>query len=286
MQIASAGFCPLILLSSHYNNPASNHRMSSAGRHRLHHIIATKTVRACLLAAMALVLTACAVRPYQGVDVDSATFLGRAKSSEQDNLRISAAVPDATETKALTGLDLYAMGIQPVWLKLESAGTSGARVALWSIDRDYFSPIEVAYMNRKKFSAQGYRDMERWFHDNGLPRRVPAGKTVSGLVFTNLRRGTKGFNVDVFSPTDPSSFTFFIPLPGFTADYMEVDFETIYSGQTVPKLSREALQTALENDLSCCVTDSSGTFQGGPINAVLVGTPKAVRRSLLRGNWS
>ncbi len=245
-----------------------------------------KLVQLLWLAIIAMAITACAMRPYEPVSVGDAGFLQRAKTQQQGDLRITAAVPDAAEALALTSLDLYEQGVQPVWIEVENRTAQNARVALWSIDRDYFSPIEVAYTNRKKFSRQGYRDMERWFHDNALPRIIPAGETLSGLVFTHFKPGTKGFNVDVFSNTDPTTFTFFMPIPGFEADYTEVDFAGMYDESEIRRFSLNELREALETDLGCCVTDSSGKLDGGPLNTVLVGSPLAVRRSLLRGDWT
>ena len=230
-------------------------------------------------------IAGCATRPYHGADVDTASFLERAQTQQQGSLRVTAAVPDAAETKALAGLDLYEQGIQPIWLKVENASPTPARVATHSIDKDYFSPIEVAYKNRKKFSRQGYEDMQRWFHNNGLERRIPPGESRSGLVFTNLKPGTKGFNLDIFSNRRATSFTFFLPLPGFTADYTRVDFDNLYPQNQIRQLDETSLKTVLEQEFPCCTTDDSGELNGGPINLVLVGTPLAVRRSLLRGEW-
>jgi hypothetical protein len=240
-----------------------------------------------LLALVVLVtlLGGCATRSYQGTEVQAAAFLDRAITQENGDLVVTAAVPDAEETTALTGLDLYDQGIQPVWLKVENSGDAAARVAIWSIDRDYFSPIEVAYMNRKQFSSEGYRAMERWFHENALQRQVPPGETRTGLVFTHLRPGTKGFNLNIFSNRTAYDFTFFVPLPGFVADFMEVDFFHLYSGDEIRELDTEGLKTVLENELGCCVTDVTGNLEGGPLNVVLVGSGKAVRRSMLRGGW-
>ena len=244
-----------------------------------------RTRTALITALLALLLAACATRPFQGVEVHSASFLARSITQQQGNLTVTAAVPDAAETKALTGLDLYQQGIQPVWLKIENRGDSLARLTLWSIDRNYFSPIEVAYMNRKQFSSEGYRDMERWFHENGMSRRIPARETRSGLVFTNLRPGTKGFNLNLFSDGTAYDFTFFVPLPGFVADFMEVDFANLYSADEIRDLDQDQLRDLLEQELGCCATDPSGELEGGPLNVVLVGTGKAVRRAMLRGHW-
>jgi hypothetical protein len=236
------------------------------------------------LVCLALV-TGCAFKRYQPVDIDGAGFLQRAQTQESNGIRVTAAVPDAAETEALTGIALYEQGVQPVWLEVENQTGRPLRAALWSVDRDYFSPIEVAYMNRKKFSGGSYGELERWFHDNAMVRQVPPGETRSGFVFTHYKPGTKGFNLDLFSSTQPTTFTFFIPMPGFTADYTEVDFGALYTNDEFRTLDREELREALETELPCCVTDESGTAKGGPLNVVLVGSALAVRRSLLRGDW-
>jgi hypothetical protein len=237
-----------------------------------------------LVAALAL-LAGCASRPYEGQAVAGSSFLQRALTQEYGPVRVTAAVPDDAETAVLTGLDLYEQGIQPVWLEVENRGTKPLRIALWSIDRDYYAPIEVAYMNRKPFSADGYAAMERWFYDNGLQRTVPPGESRSGLVFTHRQPGTKGFNLDIFSNRVAHSFTFFVPMPGFTADYMEVDFANLYAGRETRQLDPDSLKTLLEEELPCCVDGRDSGTDGGPINVVMVGTPLAVRRSLLRGGW-
>ena len=92
-------------------------------------------------------------------------------------MRVAAAVPDAKETLALTGLDLYQQGIQPVWLEVTNLGEQPVRTAVRSVDENYFSPMEVAWKYRKRLSEKGRADMERWFFENQLPRRVPAGET-------------------------------------------------------------------------------------------------------------
>lgn len=238
-----------------------------------------------LILAAALALSACGTSPYEGRQVASAHFLDRAITQQVGNITVSAAVPDAAEAKALTGLDLYEQGIQPVWLKIENNSPTRSRVALWSVDRDYFSPIEVAYMNKKKFSGQGYDDMQRWLYDNGLPRFTEPGETTSGLVFTHLRPGTKGFNLSIFANRTAHDFTFFVPLPGFMADFMSVDFANLYDDSEIRDLEPKALLDVLLHEVQCCVTDPSGEHNGGPLNAVLIGSGPAVRRAMLRGGW-
>jgi hypothetical protein len=231
-------------------------------------------------------LAGCGTQPYQGGSVDTASFLQRSVTRQNGPIRVTTAVPNAEESMTLTGLDLYEQGIQPVWLKVENQGSAAARISLWSIDRDYFSPIEIAYMNRKRYSSEDYQKMQRWFYDNGLQRVVPAGGTRTGLVFTHLRQGTKAFNLDIFSSRIGYNFTFFIPMPGFTADYMQVDFSTLYVEEEIQQLDPESLKLVLEKELSCCAEAPDGTANGGPLNVAFVGTPLALRRSLMRGGWN
>ncbi|MEJ2274518.1 MAG: hypothetical protein P8Y01_08075, partial [Woeseiaceae bacterium] len=178
--------------------------------------MSTVLIAAAPLAVM-LFLGGCSTNAFIAADPDSAAFLERRIVQKNDEVRIAAAVPDAAETEA--------QGIQPVWLEVTNTGSRGLRLLIASIDRDYYSPLEVAWMNRGGYSDKGKADMERWFYENAIDRRIPPGETRSGLVYTHLTPGTKGFNVDVVaSDLDSYSFTFFVPIPGFTADYMEVDF--------------------------------------------------------------
>jgi hypothetical protein len=241
-------------------------------------------VRTAWLAAV-LWLSACGVNPYHPTELASAGFLQRAQSQTQGPVTVRAAVPDAAETRALTGLDLYGQGIQPLWLEVSNRGDKPLRATFWSIDRDYFSPIEVAYMNRRRFSAQGYRQMEQWFHQSGMARDIPPGESRSGLVYTHLSPGTKGFNFDLFGSGQPITFTFFLALPGFTPDYMRIDFDTLYAPGEIREVTYAGLTAALMHDLPCCASNAEGEPRGGPLNIVLVGTPRAVRRSLMRGGW-
>ncbi len=73
-------------------------------------------------------------------------------------------------------------------------------------------------------------------------------------------------------------------MPGFTADYMAVDFQGMYADDEIVALDLDGLREALE-DLPCCAADASGTMDGVPFNVALIGTGTAVRRALLRANW-
>lgn len=241
-------------------------------------------LRGMLLACLSA-LVACANYEYQ--EVGNHSFKQRAMLQSQGPIVVSAAVPDARETEELTGIDLYDQNIQPVWLEVSNQGEHPVRVALWSIDPDYYSPNEVAYMNRGGLSGQGEATLQRWFHDNRMVRIIPPGETRSGFVYTHLRIGTKGFNLDTYSNGQLYSFTYFIPMPGFVADYMEVNFNELYADEEFHLIDSgdvDGFYAILRQSTICCSKDASGET-GDPINLVLVGSGLAIRRALLRGGW-
>jgi hypothetical protein len=228
-------------------------------------------------------LAGCATTPFVASPVEQAPFIERAIVETQQTVRVAAAVPDAQEARELIGVDLYAKGIQPVWLQVTNRGETNLYAALHSVDDEYFSPLEVAWQFRGWFSKQGRADMERWFYENQMPRRIPPGETRSGFVFTHAVEGTKGFNFDVYTSEQSFNFTFFVPIPGFVADYMEVDFEALYDDDEIRVVDLDGLREALTS-YACCSKNESGEA-GDPINVVLVAPPGAVRPALLRGEW-
>ncbi|MEP1470516.1 MAG: hypothetical protein ABJK25_06070 [Halieaceae bacterium] len=233
-----------------------------------------------------LALGACASKPYSPSDLSAASFLQRSLQQQSGPILVEVAVPGRAETKALTGLDLYKQDIQPIWVKVTNNSKVMARVSHWSIDRHYYPPIEVAYMNRKPYSKEAYSSMERWFYETGLPRRIPPGETRAGLVYTTLTPGTKGFNFDIFSAQKAYNFTFFVPIPGFTPDYIDVDFDSLYPSEELVSTDVAGLQKLLESSTAPMYpTNAQGDGLGTPLNIAIVANRKALRRSLLRARW-
>lgn len=243
--------------------------------------------RACTtaLTCIGLALAGCATPDFRPSLIEAQGFSKRLVTQTGADMTVSAAVVGPEEAISLLGIDLYGQDIQPIWLRVENSGTAPARVALASIDDEYFSPLEVAWMSRRSFKKKDRPALERWIYEHRLPRRIPAGELRSGLVFVHESPGTKGFNVDIHSGTAAESFTFFLPLPGFVPDFMNVDFRTVYSDDDVRIVELDELRHALES-LACCSFDPSGAYTGDPLNIALVGTGIAVRRALLRAGWT
>ena len=146
----------------------------------------------------------------------------------------------------------------------------------------------MAYVNRRRLSAAGLEDLERYLFDSALPRQIAPKQTASGFVFTNLERGTKAFNVDVFK-TDGSDefeqFTFFLQVPGFVPDHAEIDFKALYAEESIEDVDVDGLRALLDR-VPCCTADRSGERRGRPVNLFFVAEGRDLLRALLRAGWS
>jgi hypothetical protein len=240
------------------------------------------------LALILLLLAACSAAPYRAEPLEAFELTERAVIQEQDVFRVSAAVPSIDEAERLFGIPLSKRGIQPVWLKIENLKDERARFVPYSLDPGYFPPHEVAYMYRKSFSKQGWLDMEQRFFDLSIPRYIEPYETVSGFVFTHMARGTKAFNVDVFSTGGDNqleNFTFFINVPDFVPDHSKIDFETIYGSQASRDIDLDEFREVVA-DLPCCTTDQAASGAGQPIMIFLVGPGRSLLQALLRAGWA
>lgn len=236
------------------------------------------------IAVLAASLAACGGRAYVN-DVSVLEALAASAETQSDGrITVSATVPGRDQVRDFFGLDLYRQGIQPVWLEIANEGESQARYAPVSTDQYYFSPLEVAYMNRGGYSKQGKEDMERRFYELGMPRYIGPGETRSGFVFTHLDNGAKGFNVDVYSDGEAHLFTFLMRVPGFEPDYADVDFDTIYSADEIAAVDDAGLYERLKV-LPCCTTDSRSGDNRYPVNIILVGEGEELLRALLQSGW-
>jgi len=234
--------------------------------------------------ACGVLMAGCGGRAYIYEPFEGATISERAESQSQGTVRVSAAVPGREETEAIFGIPLYDQSIQPVWLEVENTGSEQVRYAPVSTDRFYFSPLEVAYMNRGGYTDEGRVEMEKLFHGLAMPRYIDAGESRSGFVFTHADLGAKGFNVDLFGSGQLASFTFLLRVPGFTPDYANVNFDGIYAPAEVTEHGQEDLQAAIRA-LPCCGKNGSGDKAKGVANIVLISAGRELLRAMLRSNW-
>lgn len=244
-----------------------------------------KRLHSLLLTSFLLVLPSCATFTPQSIQ--DAHFKDRAQTQQKNNVRVTAAVLSAEESRAVFDLPLYDQGIQPVWLKIENHDEENMWFMPAGLDPDYFAPLEVAYMNRRMFSGKANIKMKEYFHAQGIEKYIPPGGVRSGFVFTNLDMGTKAFNVDVIGEDSQiRTFTFFISVPGLSVSHQDVDFINLYSKKDVVSYNdEESLRKALEK-LPCCSTNKDGSKKADPLNIVFISTGEALHHALIRSGWN
>ena len=190
-------------------------------------------------------LSACATKPFLPSPIELATFTERAVTQTVKIVEVAAAVPGADEVVALTGLDLYSQGIQPIWIRIQNQGNKRIRLAIWSIDNEYFSPLEVAWKNRKGYSEKGRVEMERWLIGQALDGMIRAveqqqdarldvlkGKTaISELAESVMTRLCRSIGGGTFSRHSPFGFWFEdVRALGFLRPPWGLAFETLIDG--------------------------------------------------------
>jgi len=221
---------------------------------------------------------------FQPRPMDEVPFKERAQTQQEGKIRVTAAVLSKEESQEIFDVPLYKKGIQPIWLEIENK----KKVPVWflpaSVDRDYFSPLEVAFANNFGYSDTANKKMNRYFYERGMGMYIAPGEVRSGFVFSHLDEGTKTFNVEVLTEDEDRTFTFFIPVPGLRVDHQEVDFENLYPKGEIVSHDEEGLRKALAS-LPCCVTSKKGTENGDPLNLVVIGDADDLYHAFIRAGW-
>jgi len=242
-----------------------------------------QTRAACLLVASLMTsgLSGCA-SSFDFAPVESVPFKERAVTQVEDDIRVTAAVPDKKETRELFGISLYKKRVQPVWIEIENRTDQPIGFLPMGVDADYHTPLEIASLTRSDKKRQ---EAEQHLFRNSVNMWIGPGTTRSGFIFTNADEGTKAFNVDLFNDEQNWAFTFFVPVPGLAVDHYDVDFHAIYAEEEVTHFTdAEAFIAALE-ELPCCVVDSKGENTGDPLNIAIIGEPQDIYYAVIRAGW-
>jgi hypothetical protein len=235
-----------------------------------------------LVTSLLIVLLAGCASSFDFKPVDSVPFRERAVTQVEDDVRVTAAVPDAKETRELFGLSLYKKRVQPVWIEIENLSDQPVGFLPMGVDSDYHTPLEIASLTRGDKKRQ---EAEQHLFRNSVNMWIAPGTTRSGFIFTNADEGTKAFNVDLFNDEKTWAFTFFIPVPGLAVDHYDVDFNAIYQEEEFTHFTEaEPFIEALQS-LPCCVVDSKGESTGDPLNIVIVAEPQDLYYAVIRAGW-
>jgi hypothetical protein len=235
------------------------------------------------LLAYMVVVTGCA--SFKPRSMEETAFQVRAQTQSEDKVRVTAAVLSSEETRAVFDVPLYKKGIQPIWLEIENQDDKSIWFLPFSVDPDYYSPLEVTYPYHRAFDKKYNDHIDRYFLNHAMGLFLAPGSSRSGFVFTNLDLGTKSFNVDLVGDDNlVKTFTFFISVPGLRADHQDVEFDNLYSDGEVVRYSEADFKDALKN-LPCCTTDQNGMQQDLPINVIIIADGNDLLRVLIRAGW-
>ncbi len=212
-------------------------------------------------------------------------FLERAQTQTERDVRVTAAVPSAEESRKLFGVEMYKRGVQPVWFEIENKTPEPVWFLPAGVDPNYFTAFDVARLHRTTLSKDVNEELARQLYDRSMGMYVAPGAIRSGYVFTTLDEGTKAFIVDVASANkEVRTYLFYIPVPGLKLDHQKVDWDNLYKAGEVVSYDAEGLQQALA-ELPCCTTDKKGTGLGDPLNIVIIGDPDDVYEAFVRAGW-
>jgi hypothetical protein len=200
-----------------------------------------------------------------------------------DNVRVSVSVLTEEESREYFGRSLTSKGIQAVWIKVENHNPYSLWILPSYVDPEYFSALEVAFLNHGPFSGLSNRSMDELFENYRISRRVPAGATNTGFVFTNLSEGVKEINVELWHSKGVIDVRFYLELPAGGFDYETVDFERLYTSGRVKTLNLAQLRQELAS-LPCCTRDGTG-LEADPVNVVLVGHDDDIFSALVHQGW-
>ncbi len=238
------------------------------------------------ISVLALVIISGCGTPFKPRPVEEVAFKDRVQTQVDGNYRVAAAVLSAEETEAVFGFPLYKKGIQPIWLEIENQDDQPTWFLPFSLDPDYFPPLEVTYPYHRTFDKEYNDRIDRHFLDLAMGLYLAPGSSRAGFVFTNLELGTKSFNLDLVGDDNlPHTFTFFIPVPGMRSDHEDVDFDNLYSSSEMVRYNEVEFRKALQS-MPCCTTDQDGTRTGASINVVIIADGEDLLRVLIRSGWN
>jgi hypothetical protein len=230
-------------------------------------------------------LTACSTfSSFDPAPLDDVPFRERAMTQTHAGVTVTTAVPSRDESREIFGVELDKMQIQPVWFELKNESDVPYGFLLTGIDPNYFSAHEAAYGSHLRWRRGTNRKIDIHFDDLHLDTRLMPGDHRKGFVFTNLKLGTKEIRVQLFGPGRVTEFEFYASVPGFRADYHEVDWDSLMAREFTHFDDEESFRAAL-GELPCCTTKKNGNGEGDPLNLIIIGDPNTLSGALIHAGW-
>jgi len=236
------------------------------------------------VAMFSLAMAGCAT--WQApTDVTDAGPRQRAMTETKRDVRVSAAVLSAEDSRRMLGFEIEKTRMQPVWIEVHNQTPEPLWLLASGTDPDYFSPLEVAWSMHKPLAGEANARIDEHFAALGFKNPVLPGATKAGVLFVNPERGTRLLNIDLFQSKALIPFSFFLSVPDdagnkrFAKSAFEYPTSEIKDYQDLAGL-RSAL-----SQLPCCATDAPGTAGGDPLNVIFVGDFPDIASALVRRSY-
>jgi hypothetical protein len=214
--------------------------------------------------------------------VDDTPWRARAVSETVRDVRLSAAILGAEDSRRAFGEDVNATGIQPVWVEVENSTADTLWLLRAGTDPDYFSPLEVAWSFHAPLAGANNAAIDEHFDALDFHNPIPPGSTRAGIIFANPHYRTRVLNVDLLGPHKMIPFTLFLPDPDNPPDAVASKVVARYAAAAQEDFGDPgALRAALEQ-LACCAADAKGAQTGDPVNVVFVGRLSDMAAAVVR----
>ena len=212
--------------------------------------------------------------------------LGRLRTQQQNGVIVHLAIPTEEQAARHFGVPLAAVGIQPIWLRVENTSDHDYWLLPISIDPDYYSAEEVALVTLKKVPKQQRGSHAEMLQKNALPFFSRARTTNEGYVYASHVRGGRFVDIRMTGHQQGIRMRFAVMLPTEGFDYERSALKAVYEKvNDYPDLGLDEMRARLR-DLPCCATNADGTGEGDPLNVVIVGTGEEAISALASSGWS
>jgi len=237
------------------------------------------------LLGMSILMIGWSCASFKPVPMEDVGFLERTESKTKGDLTVTVSVLSQEEARLAFDSKLYKKRIQPVWVQVENKSRDHFWFLPRDLDADYYSAFEVGWKSHRTGSKSVNREIDRFFDSQQMFFSVPPESVSSGFVFTNRNRGAKWVSVALLGEGRVETFGFLVEVPGFKADYHQIDPDQLPSAEEIVDLDAEDLRRWVA-DLQCCVTNAKATVNGDPLNIVVVGTDLQAGPAFIRAGWT
>jgi hypothetical protein len=217
-----------------------------------------------------------------------------------DQVTVSVAILTDEQAREYFGVDIAARELQAIWLRIRNASPHHLWFIRNHLDRDVYSPDEVAEMMRDDIPDAQFEMFRQQLRNVAMRVSLMQNTITQGVVFVPKHEGGRYVDIrltgdayDAEANTRPSElkrlreyrFGFAVPLPDGDFDYERLDTQKIYADKTLPDLNAQAFRQAIEQ-LPCCAQDAEAEHNADPLNVVIVAEATDVLNSLTRSGWS